>query len=51
MKNVVKKSMNVILSLALILTLNAAVVIPAVQTGDFGISPMSDIEMETEFYI
>lgn len=51
MKNVVKKSMNVILSLALILTLNAAVVIPAVQTGDSGISPMSDDLPILEFYI
>ena len=51
MKKIMKKSTNVILSLALILTLNAAIVIPATSGDAFGISPMSDADPVTNFYI
>ncbi|MDE7322171.1 MAG: hypothetical protein K2N73_05480 [Lachnospiraceae bacterium] len=48
MKNMMKKSMNAILSLALILTLSATIVIPAAGGG---ISTMSDDLPVLEFYI
>lgn len=51
MKKLVKKSMNAVLSFSLMLMVCAAIVIPAVQNGDYGISPMSDDLPIIEFYI
>ncbi len=48
MKNTIKKSINALLSLALILTLSATIVVPAVGGG---VSTMSDLDAITNFYI
>lgn len=48
MKNTMKKSINALLSLALILTLSATIVVPAVGGG---VSTMSDDLPVLEFYI
>ena len=51
MKKIIRKSMNAILSLALILTLGVAVFIPNTPVGGVSVSPMSDAEPVTNFYI
>lgn len=52
MKKFVKKAFNVMLLLALTLTLNAGVVGTIPQTDDeAGIMPMHDLDLDSEFHI